>query len=65
MLDKPQVIKTTAQLAAVIQITIPREQIRTVMDPGLKELMAAVAALGITVSGPWFTHHLKMDPNDL
>ena len=33
------------------------------MDPGLQELMAAVAAQGIAPSGPWFSHHLRMDPN--
>jgi hypothetical protein len=24
--------------------------------------MAAVAAQGIAPAGPWFTHHLRMDP---
>lgn len=62
MLDTPQITKTAAQLAAVIHVSIPREEIRTVMGPGLKELMAAVAAQGIAPAGPWFTHHLKMDP---
>jgi effector-binding domain-containing protein len=32
------------------------------MGPGIRELMAAVAAQGITPTGSWFTHHLRMDP---
>jgi effector-binding domain-containing protein len=32
------------------------------MGPGIAELMAAVAAQGIAPAGPWFTHHLRMDP---
>jgi effector-binding domain-containing protein len=33
------------------------------MGPGHRELIAAVAAQGITPTGPWFTHHLKMVPD--
>ena len=63
MLDKPQIVQTAVQLTAIIHLTIPREEIQNVMGPGLGELMAAVAAQGLAPSGPWFTHHLKMDPN--
>jgi effector-binding domain-containing protein len=63
MLDTPQITKTAAQLTAVIHLTIPREEIRNVMGPGIGELMAALAAQGIAPAGPWFTHHLRMDPD--
>ena len=33
------------------------------MSPGYRELMAALAAQGIAPAGPWFTHHLRMDPD--
>jgi effector-binding domain-containing protein len=62
MLDKPRIVETTAQLTAIIRLTIPREQIRDVMGPGIAELMAAVAAQGVAPAGPIFTHHLRMDP---
>jgi effector-binding domain-containing protein len=62
MLDSPQVTKTDAQETAVIRLTIPRAEIRNVMGPGIGELMATVAAQGIATAGPWFTHHLRMDP---
>ncbi|MBC7820116.1 MAG: hypothetical protein IAG10_24805, partial [Planctomycetaceae bacterium] len=63
MLDTPQITQTAAQLTAIIRLTISREEIRNVMGPGIGELMAAIASQGIAVAGPWFSHHLKMDPN--
>ena len=62
MIDTPQITQTTAQLTAIIHLTIPRSEIRSVMGSGVSELMAAVKAQGIGPAGPWFTHHLKMDP---
>lgn len=63
MLDKPQIAQTAAQATAVIRLTIPRAEIQHVMGPGYREVMAAVAAQGIAPVGPWFTHHLRMDPD--
>lgn len=62
MIDTPQIIQTAAQHAAIIHLTIPRSEMRTAMGPGIGEVMAAVKAQGIGPVGPWFTHHLKMDP---
>jgi hypothetical protein len=47
MLDKPQIVPTNAQLAAVIRLIIPREEIRNVMGPGIAELRATLATQGI------------------
>jgi effector-binding domain-containing protein len=62
MIDTPQIVQTMAVATAIIRLTVPREQIRTVMGPGLRELMAALRAQGIAPAGPWFNHHLRMDP---
>jgi effector-binding domain-containing protein len=62
MLETPQITQSAVQLAAVIRLTIAREEIRNVMGPGIREVMAALAAQGIAPAGPWFTHHLRMDP---
>src|SRR5438309_1951833 len=62
MLETPQLTETAAQLIAVIPVTIPRQEIQNVMGPGIVELMAALAAQGVAPAGPWFTHHLRMDP---
>jgi len=51
MLDKPQIVQTDAQQTAFIHLTVPRAEIRNVMGPGLAP------------AGPWFTHHLRMDPD--
>jgi effector-binding domain-containing protein len=62
IIDTPQITQTTAQLLALIHATVPRNEVQSVMGPGLQELLAAIKAQGISPAGPWFTHHLKMDP---
>src|SRR5262249_24788300 len=62
MLEKPKITQTTDQLTAVIHLTVPREEIRKVMGPGISEVMATVAAQGLVATGPWSTPHVRMDP---
>jgi len=62
MIDAPYVTQSRAQLKALIAIVIPREQVQIVMDPALRELRTALASQGIKPAGPWFTHHLRIDP---
>ena len=62
MIDTPQITQSAEQRTAFIHLIIPRQEIRHVMGPGISEVMAAVAAQGIAPVGPWFTHHLRMDP---
>src|SRR4029077_5111120 len=63
MLDQPWITETSVQLTAAIRLTIPREEIRNVMVPGIAGLMAAVAPQGIPPAGPVFSYHLRMDPH--
>lgn len=62
MIEPPQITQAGAQPAAVIHFTIPRKEIRSVMGPGISELMDALAAQGIAPAGPVFSHHFRMDP---
>ena len=62
MIDTPEITQATAQQTAVVHLTIPREEIQTVMEPAIREVMAAIAAQGITPSGPLFSYHLRVDP---
>jgi len=62
MLDEPGILTVPAQTAAVVHITVPRADIRAVMGPGYRELMEVVASQGLAPAGPWFTRHLRMDP---
>lgn len=58
-----EIVQTAAQSAAVIRLTVPRHEMSKVMGPSRKELMAAIAAQGIAPVGPWFMHHLRMEPD--
>ncbi|HEX8429704.1 MAG TPA: GyrI-like domain-containing protein [Longimicrobium sp.] len=62
MIDTPSVVRVAARRAAVVRITVPRSEIQAAMGAGRAELTAALAARGITPTGPWFSHHLRMDP---
>src|SRR5436190_19276314 len=62
MLDTPQIVHTRARQIACIPLLIAKAEIRTAMGPGIRELMSTIAEQGIKPTGPWFTHHLRMDP---
>ncbi|MBG0792430.1 GyrI-like domain-containing protein [Methylocystis sp. H62] len=63
MLAAPLIIQTTAQMAAVIRLTVPRNEMMKVFGPAVGELMAALAAQGVEPVGAVFAHHLKMSPD--
>lgn len=62
MIETPHIFQSEEQAIAFIRVTVPRSEIRNVMGPGLAELMSTIAAQGVAPTGPWFSHHLKMDP---
>ena len=62
MIDTPSLTTTREQPTAVIHLTIPRAEIRTAMGPAHQELFSTLAAQGVTPTGPWFSHHFRMDP---
>ena len=62
MLDPLSIVQTSTQPAAVIHITIPREQIREVMHPAIMEVIEAVKSQGIGPTGPVFSHHFDLQP---
>jgi effector-binding domain-containing protein len=59
MLENPHVTRTADQLTASLHLTVPRAEIQHVMGPAVREVLAVVAAGGLTPAGPWFTHHLR------
>jgi hypothetical protein len=63
MIDEPRMVQTTVQHTACIHITVPRDQIQTVMGPAYDELLRTLAAMGVSPTGPWLTHHLRMSPD--
>jgi effector-binding domain-containing protein len=62
MIDTPKIVTSMEQHAAAVHVTVPRSEIQKVMGPGLTEVKAAVTEQGLAEAGPWFSHHLKMDP---
>jgi len=60
MLTAPQIIQTEVQHAAIIHLTIPRSEMRSVFGPAVGELMAALADQKAPPAGAVFAHHLKM-----
>lgn len=62
MIETPQIVNTADQLTAYIHLTIPRNEIQNVMGPGIGEIMATLEKQGVVATGPWFSHHLKIDP---
>ena len=63
VIDTPQIVQSSNQLAAVIHLMIPRSEIGRVMGPAMGELMATLSAQGVAPAGPVFSHHLRMDPS--
>lgn len=61
MIDEPKLEMFNATKTAVIRLTIPRAEIQKVMGPAIGEVLKAVADQGLQQSGPWFTHHLRLD----
>ena len=62
MIETPHITELAPQTVALIHLTVPRSEMQLVMGPGISEVMAAVKAQGIGPAGPWFTHHLNMEP---
>ena len=63
MLDMPQIIQTSIQEAAIIRLTIPRNEMMKVFGPAVGELLTALAEQGVEAVGAVFAHHLKMTPD--
>lgn len=63
MIEPPTLTDVPARAAAVIHLTIPRDQIQHAMGPAIGEVMAVLEAQGIAPAGPWYSHHLRMVPD--
>lgn len=62
MIDTPFVTDSVAVHTAVIRLKIPREEIRNVMEPGIRELLRTIAEQELSPAGPIFSHHFRMEP---
>jgi effector-binding domain-containing protein len=62
MISIVRLVDLPAQPVAALALTVPRAQIAQVMGPGLGELWGVLGAQGLRPVGPWFCHHLRLDP---
>ncbi len=65
MITTPQILRTEAQAAAVIRLTVPRSEMRKVFGPAVGELMAALAEQGVKPVGAVFRPPSQDDPGYL
>ena len=63
MIDTPQIVQTTAHQAAVIRLTIPRNEMGKAFGPAVQELMTTLADQGVKPVGAVFAHHLRLPPD--
>ena len=59
MIGTPEITETRPRAAAVIHVTVPRDEIRTVVPVAIREILATLSGQGIAPAGPLFDHHLK------
>jgi effector-binding domain-containing protein len=59
----PEITQTRQQIAAVIHVTIPREQMQSAMPSAINELLDVISAQGLRPAGPLFAHHLTTSPD--
>lgn len=59
MIETPELVDMSSRQIAYIHMTVPRDEIQNVMGPAIIELVGAINAQKNTITGPWFTHHLR------
>ncbi len=65
MIEPPCVIVTSPLPVAMLRLKVTWPEMRHVMRPGLAEVMAALAAQGVTATGPWLNRHFRMPTDTL
>jgi effector-binding domain-containing protein len=61
MTDMLEVIETEAIPAAVVRLTIPRDQMQSAFPAAVHEILDVVNAQGIGPAGPPFAYHFRFD----
>ncbi len=56
---EPGILVVPAERVACLSLVVPAAEMQAYMDPAMQELFSTVMAQGLTVTGPWFTHHRR------
>lgn len=59
MIETPHTTDTPLCHTAMLALTVTLADMHHMVGPGIREVLDAVAAQGLTPTGPWFTHHLR------
>lgn len=59
MIGSPEVRRLPEVCCAALRMVVPRDEIRHVMGPAIREVFGAVQAQGLSPIGPWYTHHFR------
>jgi len=62
VLENLRVVNLAPRHFAGLHLIIPKAAIQSEMGPGLRAVQAALAQQGVSPAGPWFAHHLRIDP---
>ena len=60
MIDAPHLLEVVGQPAAAIHLAVGCDEMKSVMGPAMREVLAALAAQGLRPGGPMFAHHLRV-----
>jgi effector-binding domain-containing protein len=63
VIDAPHIVEVSTRPAATIHLAVRGDEMKTVMGPAMREVMAALAEQGLRADGPMFAHHLQV-PGD-
>jgi len=58
MIESPQIVESESQIAVVINLEIPRDEIQNEMKPAIDELVSVLSEQGQSPKGHMFAHHL-------
>ena len=64
LITVPEITETQARMAAIIHLTIPRDQMRNMMPAAINEVVGTLAAQSIALAGPLFAHHLTTSADE-
>lgn len=62
MIDEPTIVQTESETAAVVRVTIRRDEIQNVMNSVIQEVTDTVVGQGIGPAGPVFSFYLNLEP---
>jgi effector-binding domain-containing protein len=62
MIDELEIARTDTESAAVIHLTIPRDEMRKAFQEAIHEILNALKAQGLAPDGGPFARHFRFDP---